>query len=104
METTPMDPFLSSLRRMAVLAVVLAATAFACGFVGPLGGSPDSLAIQRFIAVPAEVPAGTPAVLSWDVEGAESVELDNGIGMVPATGSRTIHPTASATYRLVAVA
>jgi hypothetical protein len=43
-------------------------------------------------------------MLSWDVEGAESVELDNGIGLVQATGSRTVHPTATTNYRLVAVA
>jgi hypothetical protein len=75
-----------------------------CGLVqGPLGeGAP--LAIQRFIAVPAEVAPGSPTLLSWDVEGAESVEVDNGIGLVPANGSRTVRPMVTTTYRLVAVA
>jgi outer membrane biosynthesis protein TonB len=90
--------------RVAAVAILVALTAVACGFVGPLSGTPQSLAIQRFVAVPGEVPAGTPAVLSWDVEGADSIELDNGIGMVAATGSRTVHPAATTTYRLVAVA
>jgi hypothetical protein len=88
---------------VAALGLGLFATALACGFVQPSGeGNP--LSIQRFIAVPAEIAAGTPAMLSWDVEGAESVELDNGIGLVQATGSRTVHPTATTNYRLVAVA
>ena len=99
-----MEPSSPSHRRIAVaVALVLTALAFACGFVDPTGGSAKPLAIQRFIAVPPEVAAGTPTVLSWDVEGADSVELDNGIGMVQATGSRTVHPAATATYRLVAV-
>ena len=99
-----MEPSSPSHRRIAVaVALVLTALAFACGFVDPTGTSAKPLAIQRFLAVPPEVAAGTPTVLSWDVEGADSVELDNGIGMVQATGSRTIHPAATATYRLVAV-
>jgi hypothetical protein len=88
---------------VAALGLVLAVIAFACGFVDPSGSS-KPLAIQRFIAVPPEVPAGSPTVLSWDVEGAESIELDNGIGLVQPTGSRTVHPAATTTYRLIAVA
>ena len=98
-----MEPSSPSHRWIAAVALVLTAMAFACGFVDPTGGSAKPLAIQRFIAIPPEVAAGTPTVLSWDVEGAESVELDNGIGMVQATGSRTVHPAATSTYRLVAV-
>jgi hypothetical protein len=77
--------------------------AVGCGFVPPLGDD-KALSIQRFIAVPSEVTQGAPTILSWDVEGADSVELDNGLGLVPAKGSRTVHPIASTTYRLVAVA
>ena len=82
------------------LLVVVAAVG--CGFV-PTGGGDKTLSIQRFIAVPAEVAAGSPTMLSWDVEGAESVEVDNGIGLVQANGSRTVRPTVTTTYRIVAV-
>jgi len=75
-----------------------------CQLVNPGAETDKPLAIQRFIAVPAEVEPGTATTLSWAVEGAESVEVDNGIGLVPANGSRTVKPKASTTYLLVAVA
>jgi hypothetical protein len=96
-----LQPF--SRRRALVAGLALTAVAVACGFVDPSASS-KPLAIQRFIAVPPEVAAGTATVLSWDVEGAESIEVDNGIGMVQPTGSRTVHPTASTNYRLLATA
>jgi len=46
----------------------------------------------------------TATTLSWAVEGADSVEVDNGIGMVDANGSKTVKPTVTTTYLLVAVA
>jgi hypothetical protein len=94
----------SSFRRAAVCGVVLVVAVAGCRFIDPTAETDKPLAIQRFIAVPAEVEAGTPTTLSWAVEGAESVELDNGIGLVPANGSRTVKPNASTTYLLVAVA
>jgi hypothetical protein len=103
METMPMEHCPSRPRTLVLLGVALVATAFACRFVDPSGeGKP--LAIQRFIAVPAAVGAGASSVLSWDVEGADSIEVDNGIGIVQPTGSRTVRPAATTTYRLMAVA
>jgi hypothetical protein len=84
-------------------ALLLTALAIACGFI-PSSATSKPLAIQRFIAVPPEVASGSATVLSWDVEGADSIELDNGIGIVQSTGSRTIHPAVTTTYRMVAVA
>ena len=89
--------------RRAVAGLLLVASVAGCGFVPTPSGHDTPLAIQRFIAVPAEVAAGAATMLSWDVEGAESVELD-GIGIVQANGSRTVRPTVTTTYRLVAVA
>src|SRR4029434_6676331 len=40
--------------------------------------------------------------LSWNVEGATSVEISSGVGTVPATGSREVRPTATTTYQLTA--
>lgn len=90
-------------RRDVAFAIALAAGIAACGFISP-SDTDQPLAIQRFIAVPAEIDAGASTVLSWDVEGATSVEVDNGIGLVAASGSRTVKPTATTHYLLVAVA
>lgn len=62
---------------------------------------PGGLAIQRFAASPAEITAGGSTVLSWDVEGAESVQIA-GIGTVPSKGSRQVSPAWSTTYVLTA--
>jgi hypothetical protein len=90
-------------RRDVLIGTVIVAGIAACGFIKP-SDTAKPLAIQRFIAVPGEIDAGASTVLSWDVEGATSVEVDNGIGLVPATGSRTVKPTATTNYLLVAVA
>ena len=62
---------------------------------------PEGLAIQRFTASPAEIVSGGTAALSWDVEGAETVQIE-GIGTVPSKGSRQVSPTWSTTYVLTA--
>src|SRR5687767_11901633 len=62
---------------------------------------PEGLAIQRFTASPAEIVSGGAAALSWDVEGAETVQIE-GIGTVPSKGSRQVSPTWSTTYVLTA--
>lgn len=102
-----MEPRPHRHRTVVALSLMLAAAAFACGFMkNPLEPSGDSkpLAIQRFIAVPSSVAPGSATMLSWDVDGAESIEVDNGIGLVQPTGSRTVHPASTTTYRLLAVA
>ena len=94
-----------SSRTVAALGLAAAAViAIGCGFVNPISGDSKPLAIQRFIAVPATVAPGAATLLSWDVEGADSIELDNGIGLVQPTGSRSVRPTVTTTYRMWAVA
>lgn len=89
--------------RVAVLGLVLVAALAGCRFIDP-SETDKPLAIQRFVAVPDEIATGESTTLSWAVEGAESVEVDNGIGLVPANGSRTVKPAATTNYLLVAVA
>src|SRR5918994_342713 len=62
---------------------------------------PGGLAIQRFAASPAEISAGSSTALSWEVEGAETVQIE-GIGTVPSKGSRQVSPAWSTTYVLTA--
>ncbi|MCS7026602.1 MAG: OmpA family protein [Bryobacteraceae bacterium] len=58
--------------------------------------------ILRFVASPQQIRSGETSTLSWAVENAEEVVID-GIGRVnPASGSSTVAPTQTTTYRLTA--
>jgi hypothetical protein len=47
------------------------------------------------------VTAGSAVTLTWSVSGG-TVAIDQGIGSVPLTGTRTVHPAAATTYTLSA--
>lgn len=50
-------------------------------------------------ASPSTIERGQSSTLRWSSSNAGSVSIDGGIGNVEASGSRTINPTASMTYR-----
>jgi hypothetical protein len=56
--------------------------------------------IVTFDSVPS---TGGTQTLEWNVSGATSVSIDNGIGQVALTGSRVITPSSVTTYTLTAV-
>jgi hypothetical protein len=58
--------------------------------------------ILSFSANPQSVNAGSASVLSWNVSGATQVVIDNGIGPVATSGSRTVTPVMSTMYTLTA--
>jgi peptidoglycan-associated lipoprotein len=58
--------------------------------------------INSFRADPSTVIRGESTTLSWSVSNATEVSIDNGIGVVPATGSRQVSPTQGITYRMLA--
>jgi hypothetical protein len=58
--------------------------------------------IVTFTANPMEVVAGTPSTLTWNVTGADTVTISQGIGTVDPTGSRPVTPTTTTTYTLTA--
>ena len=64
--------------------------------------TPSAVSIQNFQASPSQITVGAQSVLSWDVSGADSVQIDNGIGAVPPKGSRTVTPQWTTTYVLAA--
>ena len=69
--------------------------------VTTLSGS--SLRILRFSTEPGTVAAGQPATLSWVVENADEVTITPGPGRVdPRSGSVSVTPTQTTTYRLTA--
>ncbi len=53
-------------------------------------------------ASPDPVTRGASTTLSWTSSNSSGIFIDSGIGAVPATGSRTISPSASTTYTATA--
>jgi hypothetical protein len=66
-------------------------------------GSATAAQVVRFDATPSSIAAGQSSQLTWIVQGATSVSINNGIGTVAATGSTTVTPTTTTTYTLTAV-
>jgi serine/threonine-protein kinase len=59
--------------------------------------------IKQFMADPDSVKTGIPAMLVWEVSGADKVTIDHGIGRVPITkGMFPVVPLVSTTYTLTA--
>lgn len=57
--------------------------------------------IASFTATPSSVALGSSTTLAWDVAGAASVKINNGVGEVSGS-SVSVTPTATTTYTLVA--
>jgi uncharacterized cupredoxin-like copper-binding protein len=66
-------------------------------------GNPTSALVVRFDATPSTINAGQSSQLTWIVQGASSVSINNGVGNVAATGSTTVTPATTTTYTLTAV-
>ena len=58
--------------------------------------------IDSFTAEPARVERGQSITLRWATTNADAVTLDQGIGTVPASGTRQLFPTGTTTYVLLA--
>jgi hypothetical protein len=58
--------------------------------------------INNFTVSPSTVNQGNSATLSWNISGAVSITINNGIGAVNATGSRNVNPSSTTTYVLTA--
>ena len=60
--------------------------------VGPAAASgPVALKVQ-FAAQPSTIASGQSATLRWSAPGARSVDIEPGVGAVPASGSRHVSP------------
>jgi hypothetical protein len=55
-----------------------------------------------FSSSPTAINPGGPSNLEWNVTGATSVSIDQGIGVVSASGIRVVSPATSTTYNLTA--
>lgn len=58
--------------------------------------------VAEFVAEPTTIERGQTATLRWSVTGSNDIVINNGIGTVPASGSRTVTPRESTTYTLTA--
>jgi hypothetical protein len=58
--------------------------------------------VSSFEADPPTIAAGGSSTLKWEVLGATSVSIDQGIGNVALTGSRDVMPSATTVYTLTA--
>lgn len=67
-----------------------------------LGAQKGWPVISRFTATPDTISAGQAVTLSWEVSGATRVTLQPEIGTVPNSGTRSITPPATTTYKLIA--
>lgn len=65
-------------------------------------GTATPPAITSFTATPSSVAAGSPATLQWNVNGATSVSISQGIGTVSSSGTQEVSPAATTTYTLTA--
>jgi hypothetical protein len=74
--------------------------------VTPPAGQPSILgtprAVIEFTSNPSAINSGGTSTLLWNVTGANSVTIDQGIGLVSATGSRVIAPAMSTIYTISA--
>ena len=59
--------------------------------------------IEDFSLSSTTIEEGDSVTLSWDVTGADSVTINNGIGPVSYSGSLSVSPSASTTYVITAV-
>jgi PKD repeat protein len=76
------------------LAFLFLCTAVAC--------RPEPPAIVLFDATPSEIDLGQSTKLEWGVRDATSVNIDQGIGEVSATGSAELSPAKTIAYTLTA--
>ncbi len=59
--------------------------------------------VNSFSASPSTIEEGDSAMLSWNVSNATTVVIDQNIGMVSDTGTKTVSPEHTTTYTLIAI-
>ena len=96
------------MKRLSIIVLFLFVLATGCIYLpsapGTSGGTPQGQqpVITKFDTNPDSITAGSRAQLSWEVRGATSVSIDNGVGSVALSGSRTVVPATTTTYTITA--
>ena len=55
-----------------------------------------------FTVEPSTIERGQAAVLKWEVTGAQSVSINQGLGTVTPAGNRSVFPSSTTSYTLSA--
>jgi peptidoglycan-associated lipoprotein len=105
-------------KKVFALTLAIALLAAACGKKAPIApppppppptasnnnGAPTSgrPVVAEFSIEPSSVERGQSAVMRWTVTGSNNVSINNGVGTVPASGTRRMTPPETITYTLTA--
>jgi len=81
--------------------VALIGSAVGCGVATPTATTVKPT-INSFTATPASISQGQQTTISWNVSGADTVNIQPDIGTAGAAGSLTLTPNATVTYTLTA--
>ena len=68
----------------------------------PPAPPPPAPDISEFSAEPSTIERGQSSTLRWSVSNANQISIDNGVGTVQASGSKSVYPNDTTTYRLTA--
>lgn len=91
------------MKALAVLLVLVCLSLAGCvNLTGDMPSLLDRPIIKMFNASPPVIEAGEVSTLSWTVNGANSVYIDQGVGNVALNGFTTVSPLVSTTYTLTA--
>ena len=63
---------------------------------------PAKPAISTFVAEPSTIERGQSTTLRWATSNATNITIDQGIGAVQASGTRSVFPSSSTTYTMTA--
>lgn len=88
----------------ALVLLVVGGIAFATNgkFFSGASSAGKTPVVTSFTTNPATITTGQTANLAWDISGATSVSIDQGIGTVTSSGTKAVSPTATTTYTLTA--
>jgi peptidoglycan-associated lipoprotein len=104
-------------KRASVLALALTLSFFAAGCRKKVGVPPPPAAaakaeapkavaqkpmVKFFTVEPSTIERGQAAVLKWEVVGADTVSINQGLGTVTASGNRSVFPSSTTSYTLTA--
>jgi hypothetical protein len=97
--TMTITPSATTIYTLTATSLYGSATSSATVMVNQAAGVP---AILHFSATPNAITAGGSSTLQWDITGATSVSIDQGIGAVPSSGTKSVSPAATTKYTLTA--
>jgi hypothetical protein len=90
------------IRLLALTVITILAVCIAPGCASPSPTTSSSMAISNFAVNPADITSGQSTTLSWTVTGATTVTIDQGVGPVAPSGTKTVSPLATTPYTLTA--